>query len=109
SDKSDSKSSYAYNELMSGLQPGIRPNQDDVKEQARRQALGRIGRAVLMIEKHGSPLNAHVKLGSWDDVIREMGVPPHNLAERTGLLINGDTKEGTITQEQLQNLAGKKF
>ncbi|HXG23894.1 MAG TPA: hypothetical protein VNJ09_05010, partial [Chthonomonadales bacterium] len=65
-DKSGSPSSYAYNDLLSGLSLSIRTQ--NTKEEEIRRKLRRPDRAALVIEKHGSPRNAHLPLANWDDV-----------------------------------------
>jgi hypothetical protein len=108
SDNSGSKASYSYNDLFSHFLPAVMPKKGDLQEEARQKSLGRFNRAPLIIEKHGSPVNAHLPLYNWEDVKRNMTLA-HPVPELSGWMIRGDNMSETITMEKLQNLAGKKF
>jgi hypothetical protein len=107
-DHSGSKFSYAYNDLMSGLLPTVKPREGDVAEKKRREALGRVNRAPLIIERHRSNENAHVRLETWNDVKREMTLP-HVIPEPTGWMITGTPEAISISDEKLRDLLGKRF
>ena len=105
-DKTGSASSYAYNDLLAGINPNIA--YDDPEKDAQRRKVRNPNRFPLIIEKHGSSLNAHLTLTNWDDVIREMNFP-HALPEPTGILINGQGIATRRTREQVKAQAGKRF
>jgi hypothetical protein len=105
-DKSGSASSYAYNELLSGLSLSIRTQ--NAEEEAIRHKLRRPDRAALVIEKHGSPRNAHLPLTNWDEVRAAMTLP-HATPEPKGSIIYGNGEVSTKSQEQLLNLQGRRF
>lgn len=105
-DKSDAPTSYIYNEMMAGLSLSVR--RDDPDSTARRRQLRRLDRAALLIEKHGSPENAHVPLPDWDAVAANMTLP-HNMPEATGSIIFGDGRAWFRSREALQGSAGRRF
>lgn len=105
-DKSGSPSSYAYNDLLSGLSLSIRAQ--SAEEEEIRRKLHRPDRAALVIEKHGSPRNAHLPLANWDDVRAAMTLP-HFTPEQKGSIISGNGEVSTKSQEQLLNLQGRRF
>jgi hypothetical protein len=105
-DKSGSKSSYAYNELLEGLSLEVRSNKPE--DEARRKEIGRLDRSVLVIEKHGSQMNAHMKLKDWDAVAEAM-TRVHDVGGPTGSLIMGNGTPSSKNAEQLENLKGKRF
>jgi len=105
-DKSGSPSSYLYNDLLEGLSPDIRSNRPEDEE--RRKRFKSLERAVLVIEKHGSPMNAHAALNDWDAVAATMSTI-HDVGGLTGSLIYGNGSPGSKTSEQLENLKGRKF
>lgn len=106
-DKTGSPSSYAYNALMSGLMPGVEPR-DGSEEEARLKRIGRLTRAPLIIEKHGTQENDSTELADWDAVLQQMTLP-HNVPSPAGLLIAGSMAPERKTREQLRNMAGTKF
>jgi hypothetical protein len=105
-DTSGKPCSYEYNTLMEGLSLTVRSR--DAAVTARRAQLGRIERAALLIEKHGSARNAAVPLTDWDTVTRAMDLP-HRLSGRSGCIVQGDLTPTYRTQEQFELLAGKPF
>ena len=105
-DKTNSPSSYTYNELMAGLSLSVR--RDDPEIIARRQTLRRLDRAALVIEKHGSMDNAHVPLPDWNAVRDQMELP-HAMPEPTGSIIFGNGRAWFRSRETLDSLAGRRF
>lgn len=105
-DKTGGASSYSYNDLLAGINPSLAYS--DPAKEAQRRKVRNPSRFPLIIEKHGSPLNSHLTLSSWDDVIREMNFP-HTLPEPTGILINGQGNATRRTREQVTAQAGKRF
>jgi type II secretory pathway pseudopilin PulG len=105
-DKTGSASSYAYNTLFSGLSPTLRSEDPKLLAQAAR--LGRLERAVLVIEKHGARPNGHVELPDWNAVAREL-TRPHQLKSPTGSLIRGSGGVGSKSDLDLQELVDKRF
>ncbi len=105
-DKSGAPSSYVYNDLLEGLSMEVRSNKP--ADEARRKEIGRIERAALVAEKHGSPMNAHMTLKDWDAVAAEI-TTVHDIGGPTGSLVYGNGTPGSRNREQLENLKGKKF
>ena len=110
-DKSGAPSSYAYNDLLSGLSPTVHATDREAEE--RRTLIGRMDRAPLVIEKPGTPRNGHVTLRNWDDVIANL-MRPHLVPTPTGSLIlvgppNGGCVPTDRNDEQLADLKGKRF
>jgi hypothetical protein len=105
-DKSGSPSSYAYNSLLEGISPEVRSVHPEVEK--RRREIGRLDRAALVIEKHGSPMNATVALKDWDAVAATITMP-HDVGGMTGTLIFGNGSPGSKNREQLDNLKGRRF
>lgn len=83
-DRRESPSSYAYNELLAGL--SLTARQKDAAHEARRARIGRLDRAPLIVERHGSERNAHLPLPDWDAVRRAMTFP-HYVPEPTGTMV----------------------
>lgn len=106
-DKSGSPSSYVYNDLLAGIAPNIQYPAGSPEEQ-RRAGVRFPPRMPLVIEKHGSPDNAHVTLHNWDEVIKAMDLP-HQIPDPVGSLINGVFGVERKADEQLRNSAGKRF
>jgi len=105
-DRSGSASSYAYNSLMSGINPGVLTK--DSETEARRRRLRRPHNAALVIERHRTPANGSLPLEDWASVQRAM-TTPHRTPERSGFLINGNGGVERKTAEQLASLAGRRF
>ncbi len=105
-DKTGSASSYAYNDLLAGINPNIA--YDDPEKEAQRKNVRNPRRFPLIIEKHCSALNAHLTLKNWNDVIREMNFP-HTLPEPTGILITGEGTASRRTRTEVKAQAGKRF
>ncbi len=105
-DKTDSPSSYVYNELMAGLSLTVRRN--DPEMIARRRQLRRLDRAVLVLEKHGSADNAHAPMPDWNAVRSIMDLP-HTMPEPTGSMIYGSGRAWFRTRETLDSYAGRRF
>jgi hypothetical protein len=105
-DKSGSPSSYVYNDLLEGISPDVRSNK--AQDEERRKAIGHLDRAVLVLEKHGSAMNAHVTLRDWDAVAEAMSTP-HDVGGPTGSLVYGSGSPGSKNREQLENLRGRKY
>jgi len=105
-DKAGSPSSYAYNDLLAGLSPDIRSNHPE--DESRRKAIGHMDRAVLILEKHGSAMNAHQTFSDWDAVAAAM-TTVHDVGGPTGSLVYGNGSPGSKNREQLENLQGRKF
>lgn len=107
-DKSGAPSSYAYNTILEGLSPSLSIQSSDPKLEARRKAAGRIERAPLIIEKHGSPRNASLLLNNWEDVKAQLQLP-HKLPDPTGNVLLGNGSVVSRTAESLENAQGKRF
>jgi len=105
-DRSGAACSYAYNDYLSGLSLIVRPSEEEQAAQPR--PIRRPHEAPLIIEKHGSALNAHLPLLDWAAVGREM-TRPHDLPTPTGSLITGGGNVVSKNEEQLGILAGKRF
>lgn len=105
-DKKGGECSYVFNELMEGLSMSVRQTDPELAE--RRRRLRRLDRAVLIVEKHGSPANAHAPLADWDAVRAFMDLP-HEVPEPTGSLILGSGRAWHQNRETLLNLTGKRF
>lgn len=106
-DKTNRPASYVYNDLLAGINPSLQYVEDSSKE-TRRQKVRNPNRFPLIFEKHGQELNAHLTLGGWDDVIREMNFP-HMLPEPTGILIDGSGSPKRRTKNEVNAQSGKKF
>lgn len=106
-DTSGAPTSYAYNDLLSGL---VRQNpvRQSAEAEARRERAGRIEHAPLIIEKHGGARNAHLMLNNWDDVIANLS-RPHEVPLPTGSIMFGDGNVVSRSTEQLDDLRGKRF
>lgn len=105
-DKSGSPSSYVYNDLLECLSPEVRSNR--LQDEARRKEIGRLDRAVMVLEKHGSPMNAHQTFKNWGAVAAAM-TTIHEVSGPTGSLVFGSGSPGSKNREQLDNLQGKRF
>lgn len=105
-DHAGGECSYVYNELMQGLSPSVR--QADPEKDARRRQLRRLDRAPVIVEKHGSPANAHAPLRDWDGV-RDFMDRPHELPDATGSVILGSGRAWFQSNESLASLSGKRF
>lgn len=105
-DNTGGGSSYAYNALFGGLSPTLRSDDPKLLEQAAK--LGRLERAVLVLEKHGSAANAHLDIPDWNAVRRELS-RPHLLKSPTGSIIRGNGTVGSKSEQDLQELVDKRF
>lgn len=105
-DKTGSASSYIYNDLLGGISPDVRSNRPEDEE--RRKEIGHLDRAVLLFEKHGSPMNAHGTFKDWDAVAAAM-TTVHDVGGPTGSLVYGGGSPGSKNREQLDNLQGRGF
>lgn len=105
-DRGRGVTSYVYNEACSGLAVAVR--QTEPEAQARRRKLGRLERAALVVERHGSAHNQALPMWNWDDV-REVMTRPHNVPRKTGGAVLGDLSPAWRTDEQLAALAGRRF
>jgi hypothetical protein len=105
-DKTGAPSSYAFNSLMSGINPGFQQTEPEIVE--RRKQLGRLDRAPLVIERHASPMNAALPIEDWDSLALVF-TRPHRIPAPTGLIIRGSKAVSSLNEEQLSSLAGKRF
>ena len=106
-DQSGSPSSYIYNDLLEGIAPGIASEQNSESEN-RRKNVRNASKIPLIIEKHGSPDNAHTRLFGYDDLAANMTLP-HLMPQPTAVIMTGNGAVDRITHERLTNAAGKKF
>jgi hypothetical protein len=105
-DKSGGKSSYAYNSLLSGISPGVKS--DSPAAESRRASIQRFDRVPLIFEHHGSPMNASNLVTGYDS-FKGMLTRPHELPARTGSFISGAAQASSMTEDQLNELAGRSF
>lgn len=106
-DGTDAPCSYAYNSLVEGL--SITSRRTTGPEVERRRRLGRLDRAPMIIEKHGSRLNAALPLPDWQ-AVRDSLVLPHALANgATGSIIYSSGRPWYRSADELRELAGRKF
>jgi hypothetical protein len=105
-DHSGAPSSYAYNDLLQGISPGIQSK--DPQKEARRNLVRVPARFPMVIEKHGTAENGHLTLKNWADVDRAMDTP-HLVPDPTGMLIDGAGQAERKTREQLRFLSDKRF
>ncbi len=98
--------SYVYNSLFSGMNPTVRSEEPKLVAQGKR--LGRVDRAVLIMEKHGGQRNAHMEIDDWNVVRHEM-TRPHELKSATGSYIRGNGKVGSKNSDDLQEVTDKRF
>jgi hypothetical protein len=106
-DHSGAPSSYAYNDLLSGISFTTRPTEKEGK--AQKPAITRPERAPLIIEKYGSPVNAHLSLPDWNAVRQNLTLPHDVPPAPTGSIIFGGGRIGSRNSEELKELAGRKF
>ena len=106
SDKSGAPRSYSYNDWLAGLSLTVHPG--DKRREDRLATIGRLDRAVLMIEIHGSAPNAHTKLRNWGNVHSLISLK-HHIPEPTGSLILGDLSAASRNDEKLIELGEKRF
>jgi hypothetical protein len=106
-DKSNAPSSYAWNSLLDGYSP---THQNMSPEAAGKlsNTFSRPDRIPLVIEKHGSDMNAHVEVLNWSGLDNQL-TRPHNVPEPTGSIIWGSQKPSFVTEEKIRNRAGLKF
>jgi hypothetical protein len=108
-DKSGTPSSYLYNDILGGINPSMRYNQkDEPEKEARRLMVRNPGRFPLIIEKHGSPLNAFATIHNWDEVLQQMTFP-HDVPDPTGIIVDGAGNPKRRTRKEVQEQAGKRF
>jgi hypothetical protein len=106
-DHSGGASSYCYNDLLEGVAPGIAAEENSDKE-TRRMQVRNAFKIPIILEKHGSPENAHVRLLGFDDLAANI-TTVHELPEPTAVIMTGNGGVERITQERLMNSKGKKF
>lgn len=105
-DHTKGRCSYAFNDLMSGVSLSVLPNDPVMLE--RRKRIGRLDRAALVVEVHGSPINAPVTLPDWSAVQHTL-TRPHHVPLATGSVITGNLTPTFKNDDQLSSLAGKRY
>ena len=103
-DNAGKESSYAFNNVMSGIALEVRSDKPEIED--RRKLLGHIERAPMIIEKHAGQRNSNLDIPDWSamkSAITRLHFPPQN----SGTYVSGAGKPTFINDEQLSNRSGK--
>lgn len=106
-DPTDAPCSYTYNSLVEGL--SVTSRRSAGPEVERRRRLGRLDRAPMIIEKHGSRLNTSLPLADWHAVRGSIGLSHPLATGPTGSIIYSSGRPWYRSSDELRELEGRKF
>lgn len=105
-DHSGSATSYVYNDPLQGI--SLTESSRDPEKEARRSRLRNPSHLPLVIERHGSALNASVSVWDWDALANTITME-HRVPEATGVIVTAQGSMDRITRDVLSDRSGKRF